>query len=111
VCVCVRVCVCESVCVCVCVCVCECCTTNPFLLSLFRTHLILHTRATQRTDINRQEEAVVKSGLAADCEDKAAWARVLKLVNTADATVAGKADLARMQKILIQLKNDPIKAK
>jgi len=70
-------------------------------------------RLSKKKDINRSAETVVKQGLAADCKDKAAWGRVLKLVDAADAAAAsaGKSDIARMQKILIQLKNEPLKAK
>jgi hypothetical protein len=70
-------------------------------------------RLSKKKDINRSAETVVKQGLAADCKDKAAWGRVLKLVDAADAAAAsaGKSDIARMQNILIQLKNEPLKAK
>jgi len=70
-------------------------------------------RLSKKKDINRSAETVVKQGLAADCKDRA-WGRVLKLVDAADAAAAasaGKSDIARMQNILIQLKNEPLKAK
>ena len=64
-----------------------------------------------RRENNRTEESVVKDSLNVNEEEKAAWGRVLKLVDVATADAADKADTMRMHSLFIQLKNDPIASK
>ncbi len=65
-------------------------------------------RLNKKKEINRTSEAVVKETLAAAATDKANWGRVLKLVNVTDSAPAGQSDTERMQKLFIQLKNEPL---
>ena len=57
---------------------------------------------------NRSEEQVKLEALEADLESDNPWERVVKLV---DLQQEGEgSDVSRMRSILIQLKNEPIKA-
>jgi hypothetical protein len=62
-------------------------------------------RLNKKKENNRTSQAVVIETLASEQSDKAAWARVLKMININDSPAAGKADVSRMSKIFIQLKS------
>ena len=60
-----------------------------------------------KKDSNRSEEAVVVESVVAGIEGGHPWERVMKLIDAnAEAAESGKADVSRMRKLFIQLKND-----
>jgi uncharacterized protein (UPF0548 family) len=69
-------------------------------------HKQRETKLTAKKETNRSEEAVVVEGLAADIEGAAPWERVMKLIDTNTEASDAKADVSRMKKLFIQLKND-----
>lgn len=64
------------------------------------------TKLTAKKETNRTEEAVVMEGLASDIEGAAPWDRVMKLIDANTDASDAKADVSRMKKLFIQLKND-----
>lgn len=66
-------------------------------------------RLSAKKDSNRQEQEVVIETLNSELDTNNVWDRVTKLVDINQESVsADKADTARMKKIFIQLKNDPL---
>jgi hypothetical protein len=68
------------------------------------------TRLNAKKEKNRSEEQVLLESLESEVEGANPWDRVTKLVDLSmDTTEGKKSDISRMKKLLIQLKNEPIK--
>lgn len=61
-----------------------------------------------KKDSNRTEEAVLKEQLASEAENLKTWERVSKLIDNGEAVDNKGSDTARMRKLFIQLKNEPL---
>lgn len=69
------------------------------------------TKLSAKREKNRSEEETFKSSQETDTEGSLVWDRVTKLVDLNTDSVESKtADKGRMKKLLIQLKNEPLKA-
>lgn len=69
------------------------------------------TRLNSKKESNRSEEQVLLELLESEVEGGNPWERVTKLIDlSTESTDSKKSDNSRMKKLLIQLKNEPIKA-
>jgi hypothetical protein len=60
-----------------------------------------------RKESNRQEQDVVLESVSASIDNGHPWERVMKLIDaTTEPSDGGKADVSRMRKLFIQLKNE-----
>ena len=59
-------------------------------------------------DTNRSEEQVLLETLESESDANNNWERVAKLIDVGDAGDPTKADISRMHKLFIQLKNEPL---
>jgi len=69
-------------------------------------HKQRETKLTAKKETNRTEEAVVLEGLASDIDGTTPWDRVMKLIDANTEASDARADVSRMKKLFIQLKND-----
>lgn len=69
-------------------------------------------RLAAKKDSNRTQEQVFLETVSSDLDGPNTWERVTKLIDAnMDATSeSGKADVTRMRKLFIQLKNEPLEA-
>ena len=68
-------------------------------------------RLNSKKEINRSEEQVLLEQQESDLDAGNVWDRVTKLIETGvDADELEKADVSRMRKLFIQLKNEPLEA-
>jgi Clathrin light chain len=67
-------------------------------------------RLNAKKDTNRSEEQVLLETLYSDADGNA-WERVTKLIDVTSDPEASKADVSRMKKLFIQLKNEPVEPK
>jgi hypothetical protein len=66
-------------------------------------------RLATKKETNRSEEQVMVETLESEAECGNTWDRVSKLIDAgAEALETGKADVTRMRKLFIQLKNEPL---
>ena len=66
-------------------------------------------RLSAKKDQNRSEEQVLLETLESEVEAANTWDRVTKLIDaSAEVGESDKADVARMRKLFIQLKNEPL---
>ena len=62
-------------------------------------------------DTNRSEEQILLESLESEVDAANTWDRVAKLIDAAnDTTMAANADVTRMRKLFIQLKNEPLES-
>jgi Clathrin light chain len=62
-------------------------------------------------DTNRSEEQILLESLESEVDAANTWDRVAKLIDvTNDTTIPNNADVTRMRKLFIQLKNEPLEA-
>jgi Clathrin light chain len=62
-------------------------------------------------DTNRSEEQILLESLESEVDAANTWDRVAKLIDVAnDTTIPNNADVTRMRKLFIQLKNEPLEA-
>ena len=59
-------------------------------------------------DSNRSEEQVLLENIESEVDANNNWERVTKLIDAGESADAAKADVTRMRKLFIQLKNEPI---
>mmetsp|Transcript_24835 Transcript_24835/g.22550 ORF Transcript_24835/g.22550 Transcript_24835/m.22550 type:complete len:154 (+) Transcript_24835:40-501(+) len=67
-------------------------------------------RLNAKKESNRSEEQVLLESIQSEEEVGNAWERVTKLIDISAEADTKKSDVSRMKKLLIQLKNEPIKA-
>jgi hypothetical protein len=65
-------------------------------------------RMSAKKDKNRSEEQVLLEGIESDADGNNVWERVTKLIDQSAEPETGKADVTRMRKLFIQLKNEPL---
>jgi hypothetical protein len=67
-------------------------------------------RLNSKKDSNRTQEQVFLETIESDIDGVNTWERVTKLIDAAmdNSTESSKADITRMRKLFIQLKNEPI---
>jgi hypothetical protein len=61
-----------------------------------------------KKDSNRSEEAVLKEQLESEADNLKTWERVSKLIDAGETADSKGSDTARMHKLFIQLKNEPL---
>lgn len=61
-----------------------------------------------KKDSNRTEESVLKEQLSSEADNLKTWERVSKLIDNGEAVDNKGSDTARMRKLFIQLKNEPL---
>lgn len=67
-------------------------------------------RLNAKKEKNRSEEQVLLESFESEVEGAKPWERVTKLIDlNLDVTETNKSDISRLKKLLIQLKNEPIK--
>lgn len=67
------------------------------------------TRMNAKKEINRSEEQVLLEQLESDLDGGNVWDRCTKLIEAGnDVPDSDKADVSRMRKLFIQLKNEPL---
>ena len=70
-------------------------------------------RLASKKDSNRTQEQVFLETIESDIDGVNTWERVTKLIDAsmeAGTTDTSKADVTRMRKLFIQLKNDPLES-
>ena len=65
-------------------------------------------RLTAKKDKNRSEEQVLLENIEYELESGNIWERVTKLIDNDTDGDTSKSDTARMRKLFIQLKNEPL---
>ena len=78
---------------------------SPFIFFLI-VFFLFFLRLLQ--DTNRSEEQVLLETLESESDANNNWERVAKLIDVGDAGDPTKADISRMHKLFIQLKNEPL---
>ena len=71
-------------------------------------HAQRDVRLNAKKEKNRSEEQVLLEAIESDADGANVWERVTKLIDQTTEAEAGKADVARMRKLFIQLKNEPL---
>ena len=65
-------------------------------------------RLSAKKDKNRSEEQVLLEAIESDSDGSNTYDRVTKLIDSTAEPESGKADVTRMRKLFIQLKNEPL---
>ena len=71
-------------------------------------HAQREVRLNAKKEKNRSEEQVLLETIESDADGANVWERVTKLIDQTAEVEAGKADVVRMRKLFIQLKNEPL---
>lgn len=88
---------------------------NDFMFANLICQLHIQTFATfywtifAKQDTNRSEEQIFLESLESEVDAANTWDRVGKLIDASnDTTIPTNADVTRMRKLFIQLKNEPL---